>query len=65
MDGVIFCQKYRSILKSDTAVYGNAVDVTAYPADVRLLVIHTCFISFFNVNIKNANFNFHTLSTDT
>jgi len=64
-DGVAFYQKYRSILKSDTVVYGNAVDLTAYSADVRLLVIHSCFISFFNVNIKKANFNFHTLSTDT
>lgn len=77
-DGVIFCQKYRSILKSDTAVYGNAVDLTAlaseaslwlsryaYSGDIRLLVIHGCFISFFNVNKKDANLNFHTLSTDT
>ena len=64
-DGVIFCQKYRPILKSDTASYGNAVDLTAYSADVRLLVIHGCFISFFNVNKKDANLNFHTLSTDT
>ena len=77
-DGAIFCQKCRSILKSDTAVYGNAVDLTAlaseaslwlsrcaYSGDVRLLVIHGCFISFFNVNKKDANLNFHTLSTDT
>ena len=34
-DGVIFCQKYRPILKSDTAFYGNAVDLTAYTAEVR------------------------------
>ena len=45
--------------------YGNAVDLTAYSAVVRLLVIHGCFISFFNINKKGANLNFHTLSTDT
>jgi len=58
-DGAVFCQKCRSILKSDTAVYGNAVDLTAlaseaslwlsrcaYSGDVRLLATHRYLISF-------------------
>ena len=54
-DGVIFYQEYRPILKSDTVFYGIAVDLTAYSADVRLLVIHGCFISFL-VPIKRCLF---------
>ena len=35
-DGAVFCQKCRSILKSDTAVYGNAVDLTALASEASL-----------------------------